>query len=716
MLGLNLSLAALAVNVSFGGANRAVLSGLHDAMTIAGAVGDPVSSWSGSVAGGAVYTPLGTAPTIGAKNGLRFIDDSLAYKPLVATGGISKQNRRIFVVCRPDGIGSGAQRPIFGNSTGASSVQVGGRYASCRPSIQTAYGPEVNAPTANSNVASVSPDAGKWQVLEFDIRPNGSAGYINGVEVFSNNTSTADTLPLNTLLGGRHNNIAYPFSGAISMVTEYDTSAFPMTVSQLAAARAAANFRAFMLDTAEASYSLAPQDDGSFGVGYRGTGTLAANTALTLAGPYALDNVLTVGNVVRVGGAAGVASLSFAADSDHLYRPYNEAPAVDAAGVAMRISVASAATVGRIAHTTGVGCLGFLLEVDAGVLRVTVSDGTTTASATRDVPLPYGEPFGVAAAIGPNGLLLCAGPDGTTGSVQVAARSLYGGAIADKLFIGGAGITIYGGSLYSPQAFDAANLIVAKNGAMAVYGGGFDWSLNGALSVLGEWDAGKSVYSPVSGTPGAFTLTVPNSFAGSLGAALTQSDSVRVANIVKGFDNGVPKLGFVLNSTAADAPFLNVNAADKSPLGTSFYLVRRLPTPNGSCQFVSARNTNSRLGFFADRLRFTGYYGTNVSGNTPITSATGWVVVCLQAVVGSPAILSFYTAAGENTGLIYSGASVTVGGAVIEMIGGSYFASEQSGELEISKVVRYTGNVASNPAQFDLIIAELASIAAQANG
>jgi hypothetical protein len=450
-------------------------------------------------------------------------------------------------------------------------------------------------------------------------------------------------------------------------------------------------------------------------VGYRGTGTLPVSTALTFAGPYPLDNVRTVGNVVRVGGAAGVASLSFASNDDHLYRAYTQAPAVDAAGVAMRISVASATTVGRIAHTTGVGCLGFLLEVENGVLRVTVSDGTTTAFAERAVPLPYGEPFGVAAAIGPNGLLLCAGSD-TAGAVVIEPRGLYGGAIADDLLIGGAGVTVYGGSLYSPQAFDTAKLIVAKNEAMAAYGGGFDWSLNGALAVLGEWDAGKAVYSPVIGTPGAFTLVVPNAFPGSLGAALTQSDSVRVANIVKGFDNGVPKLGFVLNSLPADAPFLNVNAADKSPLGTSFYLVRRLPTANGSCQFVSARNTNSRLGFFADRLRFTTYYGTNVSGNAPITSATGWVVVCLQAVVGSPAILSFYTSAGVNTGLIYSGASVTVGGAVIEMIGGSYFSSEQSGEIEISKVVRYTSDVGANPTLFNSIIAELASIAAQANG
>jgi hypothetical protein len=59
----------------------ATLAGMHDAMSIVGAVGGPVTSWSGSVAGGAVYTPLGTAPTIGSKNGLRLGGDQQAEPP-----------------------------------------------------------------------------------------------------------------------------------------------------------------------------------------------------------------------------------------------------------------------------------------------------------------------------------------------------------------------------------------------------------------------------------------------------------------------------------------------------------------------------------------------------------------------------------------------------------------------------------------------------------
>jgi hypothetical protein len=429
------------------------LSALLDAMDVSGAAGDNVTTWATTIAGGPSYTPISTAPTLGAKNGLRFVQDNGVYSAMVTTTDTEKASRRVFIVARPDAVGSLAQRPLYGTS-GSSSEHIGARFNVGNLAVVNLYG-------ASQHTTPTIPVAGSWALFEFDLRPDGFTIFIDGVEDLAV-TATQGAITLNTLLGGVHNGVNYQYYGAISMVTEYDTSVAVMSVNQVAAARAAAMFRVALLNSPELSYAFSPEDEGSFGAGFTTTGTLPVGTLLTLAGGNPLSNVATVGSVVRTGGGMNTASVYFATNADYLGYSYTQAPVVDAVGFALSIMIPDSSTTGRIAHTTAVGSSGFLLEVIAGVLWATADDGEVEITASRTIAAgEFGVQMTVAAAIGPYGLLLCAGAD-VEADVITSSRLDYVGPTADDLLIGGAGITIYGGALYSPEAVDAAGLITMK--------------------------------------------------------------------------------------------------------------------------------------------------------------------------------------------------------------------------------------------------------------
>ena len=448
----------------------ASLVGLHDAMTLTAPIGSGVTSWSGSVAGGPIYTPISVAPLLGSKNGLRYIEDTPLglldgqNAAMVTTTATNKLNRRVFIVARPDAVASLAQRPLYGTS-GASSQHIGARFNVGNLAAINLYG-------ATAHVGPTVPPAGLWALFEFDLRPDGFTIFINGVEDLAV-TAAQGAIMLNTLLGGVHGGVNFRYHGAISMVTEYDTSRAVMSAGQVGAARAAGMFRAGLLNSPQLSYAFTPEDDGSFGVDFRTVGALTAGTLLTLDGGNPLPNVATVGSVVRTGGAKNTASVYFATDADYLGYRYTMAPVVDAVGFALSLMIPDAETTGRIAHTTAVGSSGFRVEVIAGVLWATANDGSVEITASRTIaPAEFGVRMTVAAAMGPFGLLLCAGND-VEADVIVSDRLTYVGPTADELLIGGAGITIFGGALYSPQPINAADLVALKGGTSS----GLAWSV-----------------------------------------------------------------------------------------------------------------------------------------------------------------------------------------------------------------------------------------------
>jgi hypothetical protein len=492
----------------------AVLAAHLDAMDIAGASGDAVATWASTIAGGPSYTPISTAPTLGAKNGLRFVQDNGVYSAMVTTTDTEKASRRVFIVARPDAVGSLAQRPLYGTS-GSSSEHIGARFNVGNLAVVNLYG-------ASQHTTPTVPVAGSWALFEFDLRPDGFTIFIDGVQDLAV-TATQGAITLNTLLGGVHNGNNYQYYGAISMVTEYDTSVAVMSVNQVAAARSAGMFRVALLNSPELSYSFSPEDEGSFGAGFTTTGTLPVGTLLTLAGTNPLTNVTTVGSVVRTGGAKDTASVYFATNADYLGYSYTQAPVVDAVGFALSIMIPDDTTTGRIAHTTAVGSTGFLLEVIAGVLWATADDGDVEITASRTIAAgEFGVQIAVAAAIGPYGLLLCAGDD-AEGDVVVEDRLDYVGPTADDFLLGGAGITIYGGALYSPEAVDAAGLITLK----ADTASGLAWSVS---MVVDEDASTGATFSDITDGGVDYRLAVFDTGTGSL----VVTDDVDVEYLVIG--------------------------------------------------------------------------------------------------------------------------------------------------------------------------------------
>jgi hypothetical protein len=455
------------------------------------------------------------------------------------------------------------------------------------------------------------------------------------------------------------------------------------------------------------SYSLAVEDGGSFAAAGDPVGALPVGTLAHLGGLSPIT-AQTVAAVTRTGGGPGVASLAFGAGAALRYA-YMEAPAVWLVAFALRVVVEGGAS-GRIAETVAANGAVFRVEVLGANLVLRVTDGAGfDVSITRAVP-GYGEAFTFAASLGPGGLMLALSGDGA-GDVAVASAAGYAPPEAATLSIGGGGAAILGGSLYHPAAFAAAGLAAVVEGVGAAYATGVDWTLGGALSVLGVWDAADADFSA--------GLTLPNALAGSAGGALTQADAARAANVTPGVSNGVAWLEFVEGGAAPAAlGYLTVPPVDDSPIGSAFFVVRRTVPVGGSSQWCGMIGFNNRFGFFGDKLRFTNFYGTATGTGPSITEATGWVVVCVAAASGAAgAVQSAWAADGSLIDSVASGSAVGASD-YFGMLGGSNFGGNvQSGEIKIAKMVRYThASGAPDAGQVAAIVAHLAEVATAANG
>jgi hypothetical protein len=529
---------------------------------------------------------------------------------------------------------------------------------------------------------------------------------INGISIPSGQTITIMTGAASSITVGSDGTATYTSNGEYAGLVSGSNVAKTFTYTNNAGN--GGKITVVIYGSLQLSYSLNVFDNGSFGESDLPNGVLTPGVdTATLSGDYAALVMQVEGDAVtRYAGAIGDAYLTFGSDDDRLKYIYQEAPLIDNVGFILRINVPTGAS-GRIVETiatTG----GYKIEIIGSNIRATVSDGVTELVVER--LMTFDEPVTMASAISDNGLLLSLSGD-TDLTLSQTARSVYVPNESTIMYIGGGGAEIYGGSLYSPAEFTTTGLVTLMNQITTEYNSAIDWSLSGALTVLGVWDAADADYT--SG------VILPNAYGAGAGGALTQTANVRASNIIASTVNGVPVLNFEDPGIAANVGYFEVPSADRTPFGTLFVILRRTDPVGGSSQWGGQFGFNSRFGFFGNRLRFTNFFGT-VSGTTgpDITVATGWMVIMVHAVDGSPAVHSAYGAGATLIATVNSPSSVNAGNGILDMIGASWFNNEvQSGEIQVAKIVRYThASGAPDAGQIAVIVSELATIAAQANG
>jgi hypothetical protein len=245
----------------------------------------------------------------------------------------------------------------------------------------------------------------------------------------------------------------------------------------------------------EVAYSLAPEDGGTSLAGDP-TGALTEDTTLSLAADtpaYSID-AATVGAVTRVGGAAGVAKLTFPSDADYIGYDYLEAPQIYLFGFALRILIPAGTTAGRIAETTATNGGGYLLEVVGSNLVLTADDGAgTVLTITRAVPA-YDELVTVATALSPYGLMLSLSNDNAAAvEAFTEAVGAFNPPTAQTLKIGGAGAEVYGGPMFHPYVLTEAGLVTLMDEVTTAYSGAVDPTAE--MTLTETWFSGISYSS-----------------------------------------------------------------------------------------------------------------------------------------------------------------------------------------------------------------------------